>query len=43
MVRTEYKLEKIAEADINELTKIKGLGKVKAEKMIKEAAQLLKG
>ena len=36
-------LEKIAEADIAELTKIKGLGKVKAEKLIKEANALLKG
>jgi len=36
-------LEKIAEADISELTKIKGLGKVRAEKMIKEAKKLLKG
>jgi len=35
--------EKIAEADTKDLTKIKGLGKIKAEKMIKEAAQLLKG
>lgn len=36
-------LEKIAEADINALIQIKGLGKVKAEKLIKEAKKLLKG
>jgi len=36
-------LEKIAEADVGALTEIKGLGKVKAEKMIKEASELLKG
>jgi len=36
-------LEKIAEADVAALTEIKGLGKVKAEKMIKEASELLKG
>lgn len=36
-------LEKIAEADVVDLTKIKGLGKIKAEKMIKEAKALLKG
>jgi len=36
-------LEKISEASVEDLTKIKGLGKVKAEKMIKEASELLKG
>ena len=36
-------LEKIAEANIEDLVKVKGLGKVKAEKMIKEAKKLLKG
>jgi len=36
-------LEKIAEADVDALVKIKGLGKVKAEKMINEASELLKG
>jgi len=36
-------LEKIAEADVDALIKIKGLGKVKAEKMIKEASELLNG
>jgi len=36
-------LEKIAETSIEDLTQIKGLGKVKAEKMIKEAGELLKG
>ena len=36
-------LEKIAEATVEDLTQIKGLGKVKAEKMIKEASVLLKG
>ncbi|OGX35957.1 MAG: transcription termination factor NusA [Omnitrophica WOR_2 bacterium RIFCSPHIGHO2_02_FULL_52_10] len=36
-------LEKIAEASIEDLVKVKGLGKVKAEKMIKEAKKLLKG
>jgi len=36
-------LEKIAEADVAALTELKGLGKVKAEKMIKEASELLKG
>jgi len=36
-------LEKIADADVKELTKIKGLGKVKATKIIDEAKELLKG
>lgn len=36
-------LEKIAEASVEDLTKIKGFGKVKAKKMIKEAKALLKG
>jgi len=36
-------LEKISEASVEDLTQIKGLGKVKAEKMIKEASDLLKG
>jgi len=36
-------LEKIAEASVEDLTKIKGFGKVKAQKMIKEAKALLKG
>ena len=36
-------LEKIAEADVKALTQVKGIGKVKAEKMIKEAKALLKG
>lgn len=35
-------LEKIAGANIDDLTQIKGVGKVKAEKIIKEAKQLLK-
>ena len=35
-------LEKIAQADINDLTKVKGLGKIKANKMIEEAKSLLK-
>ncbi len=35
-------LEKIAQAQIDDLTKIKGLGEVKATKMIQEANQLLK-
>ncbi|MCK5259669.1 MAG: transcription termination/antitermination protein NusA [Candidatus Omnitrophica bacterium] len=36
-------LEKIAEAKVEDLTQVKGVGKVKAEKMIKEAKALLKG
>jgi len=36
-------LEKISEASVEDLTQIKGLGKVKAEKMIKESSELLKG
>lgn len=36
-------LEKISEASVEDLTQIKGLGKIKAEKMIKEASDLLKG
>ena len=36
-------LEKIAEAGVDDLIQIKGLGKVKAKKMIKEANELLKG
>ena len=36
-------LEKIAETNIKDLIQIKGLGKVRAEKMIKEANKLLKG
>lgn len=36
-------LEKIAEAKMEDLTQVKGVGKVKAEKMIKEAKALLKG
>ena len=36
-------LEKIAEASVDDLTQIKGFGKVKAKKMIKEAQALLKG
>ena len=36
-------LEKIAETNIKDLTQVKGLGKVRAEKMIKEANKLLKG
>ena len=36
-------LEKIAEASVDDLIQIKGLGKVKAKKMIKEANELLKG
>jgi len=35
-------LKEIAHADINELTKIKGIGKVRAEKLIKKAKELLK-
>ena len=35
-------LEKISKADIEELTQIKGIGKVKAEKVIKEAQKVLK-
>ncbi len=35
-------LEKIAKASIENLTEIKGVGKVKAEKIIKQAKQLLK-
>jgi len=35
-------LKEIAYADINELTKIKGIGKVRAEKLIKKAKELLK-
>ncbi|HQP10565.1 MAG TPA: transcription termination factor NusA [Candidatus Omnitrophota bacterium] len=36
-------LEKIAEASVEDLTKVKGFGAVKAKKMIKEAKALLKG
>ncbi|MBN1870332.1 MAG: transcription termination/antitermination protein NusA [Candidatus Omnitrophica bacterium] len=36
-------LEKIAEASVEDLTKVKGIGQVKATKMIKEAKALLKG
>lgn len=36
-------LEKIAEAGVDDLTQVKGIGKLKAEKMIKEAKALLKG
>ena len=36
-------LEKISSADIDKLVDIKGLGKLKAEKMINEANELLKG
>ena len=36
-------LEKIAETNIKDLIQIKGLGKVRAEKIIKEANKLLKG
>ena len=36
-------LEKIAEASAEELSQIKGFGKVKAQKMIEEAKALLKG
>ena len=36
-------LEKIAEASVEDLTQIKGFGKVKAQKMIEEAKALLKG
>jgi N utilization substance protein A len=36
-------LEKIAEASVDDLTQIKGFGKVKAKKMIDEAKALLKG
>ncbi len=35
-------LEKIAQADPNDLTKVKGLGKIKANKMIAESKSLLK-
>ncbi len=35
-------LEKISQASADDLTKIKGIGKVKAEKIIKDAKQLLK-
>ena len=35
-------LEKISQASIDDLTQIKGVGKVKAEKIIKQAKQLLK-
>ena len=34
-------LEKIAAADVETLTKIKGLGEVKAKKIIKDAKSLL--
>ncbi|MCK4882232.1 MAG: transcription termination/antitermination protein NusA [Candidatus Omnitrophica bacterium] len=36
-------LEKIAETSVEELSQIKGFGKVKAQKMIEEAKALLKG
>ena len=36
-------LEKVAEADGETLTKIKGLGKTKAQTIIKEAKASLKG
>jgi N utilization substance protein A len=36
-------LEKIAEASVDDLTQIKGFGKVKAKKMVDEAKALLKG
>ena len=36
-------IEKISAATVEELTKVKGIGKVKAEKMIKEAKQFIKG
>lgn len=35
-------LEKISQAAADDLTKVKGVGKVKAEKMIKQAKQLIK-
>lgn len=35
-------LEKIAQASVNDLTKVKGLGKIKANKMIEESKSLLK-
>jgi len=35
-------LEKISQADIDGLRQIKGIGKVKAEKIIKQTQQLLK-
>lgn len=36
-------LEKIADASVNDLIQVKGIGKVKAQKMIKDAQALLKG
>ncbi len=36
-------LERISSADIGKLTELKGLGKLKAEKIINEAKELLKG
>src|SRR3989338_4104123 len=35
-------LEKVAKADVQHLTQVKGLGKIKAAKLIKEAKKLLK-
>ncbi|OGX27733.1 MAG: transcription termination factor NusA [Omnitrophica WOR_2 bacterium RIFCSPHIGHO2_01_FULL_48_9] len=35
-------LEKVAKADVEHLTQVKGLGKIKAAKLIKEAKKLLK-
>ena len=35
-------VQKIAESQVDDLTQIKGLGKIKAEKMIDEAKKLLK-
>ena len=36
-------IEKIAQANVDELTEIKGLGKIKAQKLVKEATGLLGG
>jgi len=36
-------LEKIAAASVKELTQIKGLGKIKAQKIIDEAKEILEG